>query len=122
MFTAKPTIYATPQSLGTYASAWFNWSAARYYQNLVEQEQEAPGRYLATLHEWNAFSAVFTRLFGLHNEKLHAQSTLNQVRQQKDKSFADFVIKFEDTALKTGYNDDTLRWHLLNQIHFSLRS
>ncbi|KAE9385978.1 hypothetical protein BT96DRAFT_1006525 [Gymnopus androsaceus JB14] len=122
MFTAKPTIYSTPQSRVTYASSWFTGAAARYYQNLVEREQRMIPRYLAPLHEWEAFVEAFSRLFGLYDEKLQAQSTLDQTFQKPVEPFADFIVRFEDAALLTGYNDEAMRWRLLDQIRFDLRS
>ncbi|THV01544.1 hypothetical protein K435DRAFT_793263 [Dendrothele bispora CBS 962.96] len=71
MFSAKPTIYSTEQSRVTYASSWFTGAAARYYQNQVEQEMEN-GLWIPSLHEWSIFCREFSRLFGLHDEVLHA--------------------------------------------------
>ncbi|THU82615.1 hypothetical protein K435DRAFT_872123 [Dendrothele bispora CBS 962.96] len=120
MFSAKPTIYSTEQSKVTYASSWFTGAAARYYQNQVEQEMEND-LWIPTLHEWSVFVREFGRLFGLHDEVLHAQSSLDKVIQKFGESFADFIVRFEDAALKTLYNDPAKRWRLLLQIRKDLR-
>ncbi|THV06361.1 hypothetical protein K435DRAFT_849156 [Dendrothele bispora CBS 962.96] len=120
MFSAKPTIYSAEQSRVTYASSWFTGAAARYYQNQVEQEMEN-GLWIPALHEWSIFVKEFGCLFGLHDEVLHAQSSLDKVIQQFGESFADFIVRFEDAALKTLYNDPAKRWRLLLQIRKDLR-
>ncbi|THV01566.1 hypothetical protein K435DRAFT_793180 [Dendrothele bispora CBS 962.96] len=120
MFSAKPTIYSTEQSKVTYASSWFTGAAARYYQNQVEQEMEN-SLWIPALHEWSIFVGEFGRLFGLHDEVLHAQSSLDKVIQKYGESFADFIVRFEDAALKTMYNDPAKRWRLLLQIRKDLR-
>ncbi|THU76690.1 hypothetical protein K435DRAFT_878851 [Dendrothele bispora CBS 962.96] len=120
MFSAKPTIYSTEQSRVTYASSWFTGAAARYYQNQVEQEMEN-GLWIPALHEWGSFLTEFGRLFGLHDEVLHAQSSLDKAVQKFGESFADFIVRFEDAALKTMYNDPAKRWRLLLQIRKDLR-
>ncbi|THU82125.1 hypothetical protein K435DRAFT_808535 [Dendrothele bispora CBS 962.96] len=120
MFSAKPTIYSTEQSKVTYASSWFTGAAAKYYQNQVEQEMEND-LWIPALHEWSSFVAEFGRLFGLHDEVLYAQSSLDKVLQKFGKSFVDFIVRFEDAALKTMYNDPAKRWRLLLQICKDLR-
>ncbi|THU89291.1 hypothetical protein K435DRAFT_865423 [Dendrothele bispora CBS 962.96] len=120
MFVAKPTIYSTDQSRVTYASSWLTGAAAKYYQNQVEQEMEN-GLWIPTLHEWGIFVREFGRLFGLHDEVLHAQASLDKVIQRFGESFADFIVRFEDVALKTLYNDPAKRWRLLLQIRKDLR-
>ncbi|KAE9404391.1 hypothetical protein BT96DRAFT_935743 [Gymnopus androsaceus JB14] len=95
--------------------------AARYYSTLVEREQKLTTRYLATLHEWDAFVELFTRLFGLYDEQLQAESALDQTFQKSSEVFADFIVRFEDAALQTGYNNEALRWRLIDQIRFDLR-
>ncbi|THU98720.1 hypothetical protein K435DRAFT_856364 [Dendrothele bispora CBS 962.96] len=120
MFSAKPTIYSTEQARVTYASSWFTGSAAKYYQNQVEQEMEN-GLWIPALHEWKSFVGEFGRLFGLHDKVLHAQSSLDKVIQRFGESFADFLVRFEDAALKTRYNDPAKRWRLLLQIRRDLR-
>ncbi|THU91457.1 hypothetical protein K435DRAFT_863372 [Dendrothele bispora CBS 962.96] len=79
------------------------------------------GLRIASLHEWTTFVKEFGRLFGLHDEVLHAQSTLDKVIQQFGESFVDFIVRFEDAALKTLYNDPAKRWRLLLQIRKDLR-
>ncbi|THU88005.1 hypothetical protein K435DRAFT_803854 [Dendrothele bispora CBS 962.96] len=120
MFVAKPTIYSTDQSKVTYASSWFTGAAARYYQNQVEQELEN-GLWIPSLHEWPIFIREFGRLFGLHDEVLHAQASLDKVIQRFGESFGDFLVRFEDAALRTQYNDPARRWRLLLQIRRDLR-
>ncbi|THU85330.1 hypothetical protein K435DRAFT_869392 [Dendrothele bispora CBS 962.96] len=120
MFVAKPTIYSTEQARVTYTSSWFTGAAARYYQNQVEQEMEN-GLWIPSLHEWSVFVREFGRLFGLHDEMLHAQASLDRVIQRFGESFADFLVRFEDAALKTQYNDPARRWRLLLQIRKDLR-
>ncbi|THU87787.1 hypothetical protein K435DRAFT_866927 [Dendrothele bispora CBS 962.96] len=122
MFSAKPTLYSNDQSRIAYASSWFTGAAARYYQNLVEREMDVLGHYIAALHEWSAFVQMFGKLFGVHNEQLFAQASLDKVMQQKEETFADFLVRFEDAALKTQYNDPALRWKMLCQIRRDLRN
>ncbi|THU85618.1 hypothetical protein K435DRAFT_869090 [Dendrothele bispora CBS 962.96] len=120
MFSAKPTIYSTEQSRVTYASSWFTGTAARYYQNQGEQEMENH-LWISSLHEWFIFVQEFGRLFGLHDEILHAQASLDKVIQKYGESFVDYLVQFEDTALKTQYNNAAKRWRLLWQIRKDLR-
>ncbi|THU88517.1 hypothetical protein K435DRAFT_866234 [Dendrothele bispora CBS 962.96] len=122
MFTAKPTLYSNDQLKIAYASSWFTGAAARYYQNLVEREIDIPGHYLEALHEWNAFVQMFGRLFGVHDEQLFAQASLDKVLQRNEETFADFLVRFEDAALKTQYNDPALCWKMLRQIRRDLRN
>ena len=122
MFTAKPTLYSSSESRVQYAASWFGGAAARYFQTLVERESEVSGQYNPALHEWDAFVQVFGRLFGLYDEKLQAQSNLSNAIQKTDEPFADFIVRFEDQALRTGYNEEALRWHLVDQIWYDLRN
>ncbi|THU80059.1 hypothetical protein K435DRAFT_810193 [Dendrothele bispora CBS 962.96] len=101
MFSAKPALYSTDQARIAYASSWFMGAAARYYQNLVEREMDIPGHYLTALHEWAAFTHMFGKLFGVHDEQLFAQASLDKVLQQKDESFADFLVRFEDAVQRS---------------------
>ncbi|KAE9389149.1 hypothetical protein BT96DRAFT_947091 [Gymnopus androsaceus JB14] len=94
----------------------------RYYQNLVEWELSQPGLYVPAIHEWPDFILTFGKLFGLHDEQLHSQATLDSTIQKLGESFADFFVHFEDASLKTRYNDDALRWRLLKQIRRDLRN
>ncbi|THU79644.1 hypothetical protein K435DRAFT_810547 [Dendrothele bispora CBS 962.96] len=81
-----------------------------------KRELDVLGHYIAALHEWTAFTQMFGKLFGVHDEQLYAQASLDKVQQQKEENFADFLVRFEDAALKTQYNDPALRWKLLRQI------
>jgi hypothetical protein len=121
MFTAKPTIYSTDESRVTYASSYLEGPAARTWQNWVERETET-FNYNPALHEWDAFVRHFGRLFGVHDERMFAQSALDKAIQKTGESFASFIIRFEDASLKTGYNDHALRWRLLAQIRKDLRT
>jgi hypothetical protein len=64
----------------------------------------------------------FGRLFGMHDEQTFAQSALDEAIQKPGESFSSFIIRFEDASLKTGYNDQALRWRLLSQIRKDLRN
>ncbi|THU76671.1 hypothetical protein K435DRAFT_878870 [Dendrothele bispora CBS 962.96] len=46
------------------------------------------GHYLAALHEWEAFVQMFTRLFGVHDEQLHSQASLDRTIQKPAHIFA----------------------------------
>ncbi|THU91106.1 hypothetical protein K435DRAFT_863693 [Dendrothele bispora CBS 962.96] len=83
---------------------------------------DIPGHYLTALHEWTAFVHMFGKLFGVHDEQLFAQASLDKVLQLRDESFGDFLVRFEDAALKTQYNDPAMRWKLLQQIRCDLRN
>ncbi|KAF5334829.1 hypothetical protein D9758_018070 [Tetrapyrgos nigripes] len=121
MFTAKPTIYETEASKVTFASSYLTGAAARYYQNLVEREA-LQGAHLAALHNWRSFIRMFSRLFGVHDEQLYSQAALDRVQQKANKTFADFLVRFEDASLLTQYNEPALRWKLLLQIRKDLRN
>ncbi|KAL0565339.1 hypothetical protein V5O48_016684 [Marasmius crinis-equi] len=121
MFTAKPTIYSTEESQVTYGSSWLTGAAGRTYQNWVEKEWDT-GVYNPILHEWQPFVRELTRLFGVHDEQMHAQALLDKVWQKFTESFADFWVRFEDASIKTKYNDHALRWKLLRQTRPELRS
>ncbi|KAF5320395.1 hypothetical protein D9758_018870 [Tetrapyrgos nigripes] len=120
MFTAKPTLYESEASRVTFASLYLTGAAARYYQNLVEREL-MQNTYLAALHNWRSFVLTFGRLFGVH-EQLYSQAALDRVHQRANETFADFLVRFEDTSLLTQYNEPALRWRLLLQIRKDLRS
>ncbi|THU89299.1 hypothetical protein K435DRAFT_865435 [Dendrothele bispora CBS 962.96] len=109
---------------GSNRTEWrtFLRAAARYYQNLVEREMDIPGHYLEALHQWSAFIQMFGRLFGVHDEQLFAQALLDKVLQRSDETFADFLVRFEDAALKTQYNDSALCWKMLRQIRRDLHN
>ncbi|KAF5337516.1 hypothetical protein D9758_016989 [Tetrapyrgos nigripes] len=121
MFSAKPTLYETEHSRVTFASSYLTGAAARYYQNLIKREL-MQGVYLRALHNWQAFVATFARLFGVHNEQLYAQAALDKILQKATETFADFLVRFEDASLLTGYNEPALRWRLLLQIRRDLRN
>ncbi|KAF5373818.1 hypothetical protein D9758_000813 [Tetrapyrgos nigripes] len=120
MFTAKPILYKTEAAKVTFASSYLTGAAARYYQNLIDREL-MQNVYLGALHDWKTFVLTFGRLFGVHDEQLHLQSTLDKVFQGASETFADFIIQFEDAALLTQYNELALRWKLLLQIRKDLR-
>lgn len=61
-------------------------------------------------------------MFGLHDEVLTAQSKLDGCTQKWSEAFADFLVRFEDIALLTNYNDKALRWRMLKQIRSDLRN
>ncbi|THU86348.1 hypothetical protein K435DRAFT_805171 [Dendrothele bispora CBS 962.96] len=111
MFSAKPTIYSTEQSKVQRPGIIKTRSNKKWKNDL----------WIPTLHEWSVFVREFGRLFGLHDEVLHAQSSLDKVIQKFGESFADFIVRFEDAALKTLYNDPAKRWRLLLQIRKDLR-
>ncbi|KAK7017464.1 hypothetical protein VNI00_018644 [Paramarasmius palmivorus] len=92
VFMAKPTIYSTEQRRVTYASSWLTGAAARTFQNWTEQEFET-GIYTPAIHEWATFTRELARLYGIHDELLHAQAQLDQVVQQYNESFASYLIR-----------------------------
>ncbi|THU89988.1 hypothetical protein K435DRAFT_968835 [Dendrothele bispora CBS 962.96] len=120
MFSTKPTIYSTDQSQVTYTSSWFTGTVARYYQNQVEQGMEND-LWIPTLHEWPVFIKESGRIFGIHAEVLHAQSLLDRVIQQFGESFADFIVRFGNAALKTLYNDPAKQWRGNLRLQYSTR-
>ncbi|KAF5372623.1 hypothetical protein D9758_005248 [Tetrapyrgos nigripes] len=121
MFTAKLTLYSTDEYKVAYASSWLTGAAARTWENWVERKMDDI-IYNPALHEWEAFLREFGRLFGVHNEQLHAQAALDKAIQQPTEPFADFLVRFEDASLKTKFNDHALRWALLKHIRKDLRN
>ena len=72
----------------------------------MEREMSDPTLYLESLHEWPHFVAHFSKMFGLHNEQMHSQAALDGTIQNSKEVFADFLVRFQDIALKTGYNEE----------------
>lgn len=83
MSIAEPIIYSTTQYQVTYTH---HGCVARYYQHLVGRKVN-PGLYTQAIPGLREFISVFETsdfgtLFGLHNERLNAQATLNQAGQK----------------------------------------
>jgi len=123
MFNAKPLTYASDNSKITFAASYLSGAAAKYYNNLVERQATNENEtFLPALNIWSEFVKLFARMFGLHDEKMHAQSQLDKCLQIPRESFADFLVRFEDISNRTTYNDPAKRWRLLNQIRGDLRN
>jgi hypothetical protein len=122
MFAAKPIMYESEKSQIIFTASYLTGSAARFYQNLVEKEMmDEEHRQIPALHNWTEFRRLFGEMFGVHDEMLHAQAMLDKTYQQSSESFADYIVRFEDAALLTQYNDSAKRWKLIRQIVPSLR-
>ncbi|KAG7093148.1 hypothetical protein E1B28_009431 [Marasmius oreades] len=120
MFVAKPHIYIADQEKIQFASSYLAGAASRTFQNWVEKEMHS-GVFNLALHTWTAFIAEMRRLFGVFDEELHAQSALDHTIQGLNETFAEFLVRFEDASLLTGYNDSALKWRLVAQIQEDLR-
>ena len=118
-FIAKPLIYDTDKAQISFAGSYLTGPALRHYQNLMRQHRE--GIPIQAFGSWISFIIHFARLFGLHDETLHAQSKLDTCYQKWNEAFGDFLVRFEDIVLLTGYNDAAKRWRLLRQITRSLQ-
>jgi hypothetical protein len=110
MFAAKPIMYNSDKSKIIFTASYLTGSAARFYQNLVEKEMMEPYRQIPALHDWIEFRRLFGKMFGVHDEMLHAQATLDKTYQRMSEAFADFIVRFEDAALLTQYNDPAKHW------------
>ncbi|KAK1228864.1 hypothetical protein PQX77_008087 [Marasmius sp. AFHP31] len=80
------------------------------------------GVYNPSLHLWNISISSLRRLFGVYDEELQAQATLDMVTQQIGEMFAEFLIRFEDASLLTEYNTNALKWRLVAPIRGDLRN
>jgi hypothetical protein len=115
IFKAKPTIYKASQSRVAYACSFLRGSASSHYDNLVRMEQSR-GEDVSALHEWNSFVQEFQVRFGVFDPTTDAQSRLDDIRQEEGEDFAAFVIRFEELAFRTEYNEPTLINQLRNAV------
>ena len=63
------------------------------------------------------FLKEFQKYFGIYNIKGFAQAEIMQIIQLKNESFADFFIRFQEWAVKTGFNDEALLHQLWKSVH-----
>ncbi|KIK58921.1 hypothetical protein GYMLUDRAFT_245694 [Collybiopsis luxurians FD-317 M1] len=107
-FMAKPTIYKNDSDKIGFAVSYLTGAAATHYDNLLKQEEA--GILIPALHTWIDFVAEFTLYFRLFNPARDAQVKLAWIKQMDNESFATFIIRFQEYAFKTGYNDTTLNY------------
>ncbi|KIK60560.1 hypothetical protein GYMLUDRAFT_244133 [Collybiopsis luxurians FD-317 M1] len=87
-FMAKPTIYENDSDKIGFAVSYLTGAAATHYNNLLKQEEA--GIPVPALHTWIDFVK------------------LAWIKQMDNKSFATFIIQFQEYAFKTGYNNMAL--------------
>ena len=81
-------------------------AAATHFDNLVDRQEN--GTFVPALQTWADFVAEFSKTFGIFDIARDAQTRLDWVKQQPFETFAAFIIRFEESAFKTGYNDAAL--------------
>ncbi|KIK58856.1 hypothetical protein GYMLUDRAFT_245643 [Collybiopsis luxurians FD-317 M1] len=89
-FMAKPTIYKNDSDKIGFAVSYLTGAAATHYNNLLKQEEA--GIPIPALHTWIDFVK------------------LAWIKQMDNESFATFIIRFQEYAFKTGYNDTALNY------------
>ncbi|KIK66501.1 hypothetical protein GYMLUDRAFT_239442, partial [Collybiopsis luxurians FD-317 M1] len=85
---AKPTIYENDSDKIGFAVSYLTGAAATHYNNLLKQEEA--GIPVPALRTWIDFVK------------------LAWIKQMDNESFATFIIRFQEYAFKTGYNDTAL--------------
>ncbi|KIK58501.1 hypothetical protein GYMLUDRAFT_245925 [Collybiopsis luxurians FD-317 M1] len=105
---AKPTIYENDSDKIGFAVSYLTGTAATHYDNLLKQEEA--GIPVPALCTWIDFVAEFTSYFGLFDPARDAQVKLAWIKQMDNESFATFIIRFQEYAFKTGYNDTALNY------------
>lgn len=103
IFSAKSRIYSNDVAKIAFAASNMTGPAKRYHQNLMRKQRD--GEDVLAFISWSNFVMIFGEMFGLHDEVLHAQSKLDHCTQKWSEAFADFLVRFEDIALLTHYND-----------------
>lgn len=117
VFKAKPTLFEDETSRVTYALSFLREAAASHYDNLTCQE-DATGIENAAIHEWDAFVQEFQARFGIFDPMGHAQTRLDKIWQLQNEDFVSFIIRWEELAYCTGYNEHAM----INQLRKSVAS
>lgn len=103
---AKPTIYENNSDKIGFAVSYLTGAAATHYNNLLKQEEA--GIPVPALRTWIDFVAEFMLYFRLFDPAQDTQVKLAWIKQMDNESFATFIIRFQEYAFKTGYNDTAL--------------
>ena len=113
-FELKPTMFDTDQAKVNFAVVYLTEAANSHYANLKARDQYSP---VPALHNWMEFLKEFQKYFGIYDIKGFAQAEIARIVQLKNESFADFFIRFQEWAVKTGFNDEALLHQLRKSVH-----
>ena len=118
VFTAKPTIYEEDRDKIGLAASYLTEAAGAHYDNLVNRAES--GEEVLSLVHWTEFVREFTSKFGVFDVTRDAQSNFSWTIQQPHESFASFIVRSQQYAFKTGFNDEALVSKLRESVHANL--
>ena len=118
VLTAKPTIYEEDRDKIGLAASYLTEAAGAHYDNLVNRAES--GEEVLSLVHWTEFVREFTSKFGVFDVTRDAQSNFSWTIQQPHESFASFIVRFQQYAFKTGFNDEALVFKLRESVHANL--
>ena len=118
LFNAKPTTYEEDRDKISLAASYLTEAAGTHYDNLVIRAES--GEEVLPLVYWTEFVKEFTSKFGIFDVARDAQTNLSWITQQPNESFAKFIIRFQQYAFKTGFNDEALVFKLRESVHANL--
>ncbi|KAL0566938.1 hypothetical protein V5O48_015060, partial [Marasmius crinis-equi] len=111
IYEAKPDIYADANAMINHCASWTTGKAEAAIR--VMQRRRRQGHRVVQLESWGAFVSELRKSFGLRDATAFAQAKVQKTKQQPGESYGDFYNRFSEVATKSGFDDPSLRWHLL---------
>lgn len=117
MFNSKPVTYNTDSSKIQFAASYFTDAAQSHYSMLL-QLPITPDALLS----WSAFVIEFSTRFGIYDQAVDAQTRLERLNMLDKNEFSKFLVRWEEAASLTGWNDAALQYNLYKAIAPRLRT
>lgn len=116
MFAGKPHTYNTDHTRIIFAASYFTELAQSHYSHLLQAAPQHPA-----LHQWADFVTEFGGLFGIYDQTMDAQIRLSHAVMTNRQHFSSFLVRFQEMAALSGFNDSALRSWLYRAIAPRLR-
>jgi hypothetical protein len=103
-FNTKPETYDTDARKIQFAMSYLEGAAKSHVMTKMHTD---PGSTFFL--NWAEFISEMQRFFGEHNPRGVAQRKMRAMRMGERESFANYIVRFQEVALDTGFNDPAMK-------------